>query len=103
MSKQFIRITSGWIPVSVLLLCTVALVAGQADANLPNAVKATPQPAPGVAIDIVLSRHMQEKLDSLAVVVDTLVSLPDELEISSDNADRRRSESDFDLLQPLRP
>ena len=34
MKRQFIRSTSGWIPVSVLLLLMIALAAGQAEANL---------------------------------------------------------------------
>ena len=44
MKKQFIRLTSGWIPVSVLVLFTIALVAGQARASLSEETRATPVP-----------------------------------------------------------
>ena len=33
MSKKFIRLTSGWIPVSVLLLCAAALISSPGDAS----------------------------------------------------------------------
>lgn len=39
MKRQFVRLTSGWIPVSVLLLLIVALVVGQAEANLPGQLR----------------------------------------------------------------
>ena len=44
MSRKFIKVTSGWIPVSVLLLCTVALVTGGqgADVQAEAAVLETP-------------------------------------------------------------
>lgn len=36
MSKKFIRVTSGWIPVSMLILFAIALAAGQARARLQH-------------------------------------------------------------------
>ena len=81
MKKQFIQLTSGWIPVSVLLLFTIALVAGQARANLPNEIKAAPIPAVTTSINIVLSSDVLKKLEALPIVVDTLLALPSDFEL----------------------
>lgn len=81
MRKRFIRLTSGWIPVSVLALFVVALVAGQARANLPNEIKAAPVPSSTTAITIVLTRDMLQKLRSLPLFVDTLLELPADLDL----------------------
>ncbi len=55
MHKKFIRMTSGWIPVSVMALLTVALIAGHARANLPKEVVAaqilTSDDQPGRSIE----------------------------------------------------
>jgi hypothetical protein len=84
MKKQFIQLTSGWIPVSVLLLFTVALVAGQARANLPNEIKAAPMPVVTTSINIVLSSGVSKKLEALPLVVDTLLALPSDIELGID-------------------
>lgn len=82
MKKQFIRLTSGWIPVSVLVLFTIALIAGQARANLPGEIKATPVfPA---SVNLVLSSDMLKRLESLPHMVDTVLALPSDLEVSVD-------------------
>jgi hypothetical protein len=84
MKQQFIQLTSGWIPVSVLVLFTVALVAGQARANLPNEIKAAPVPAITTSVNIVLHADVLGKLEAFPVVVDTLLSLSSDLEVSVD-------------------
>ena len=86
MKKQFIRLTSGWIPVSVLILFTVALVAGQARANLPNEIKAAPMLPTTTSITVVLTSDMLRKLESLPLVVDTLLELPADLEFVYDRS-----------------
>jgi hypothetical protein len=63
MSKRFIEMTSGWIPVFVLLMLAVALVNGQARA-----------------------KHADSATAAKAAVVETLVSLPDDIEIVLDAA-----------------
>jgi len=85
MKKQFIRLTSGWIPVSVLVLFTIALIAGQARANLPGEIKATPVlPVLTTSVNVLLSSNMPEKLESLPHMVDTVLALPSDLDVSVD-------------------
>lgn len=84
MRKQFIQLTSGWIPVSFLILFAIALVAGQARANLPSEIKAAPVPAMTTSINIVLSADVLRKLEALPIVVDMFLALPSDLELSID-------------------
>ncbi len=83
MSKQFIQMTSGWIPVVVMALLAVALIAGQAQANLPNELRAASTPAT-TSVNIVLSTQMLKKLDSLPAVVDALLAMPKDIELRID-------------------
>jgi hypothetical protein len=83
MKNRFIQLTSGWIPVSVLLLFTIALVAGQARANLPNELKAAPVPTITTSVNIVLNAEMLRQLESLPLVVDTLLALPLDISVRS--------------------
>jgi hypothetical protein len=80
MKQQFIQLTSGWIPVSMLALFAIALIAGQARANLPNEIKAAPVPATTTSVSIVLNVDVLRKLEALPLVVDTLLALPSDLE-----------------------
>jgi len=82
MQKQFIQLTSGWIPVSVLVLFTAALVMGQARANLSNEIKAVPVPAVTTSVSIVLNADILQKLEALPLAVDTLLALPSDLDVS---------------------
>jgi len=84
MSKQFIQITSGWIPVTVMALLTVALIAGQARANLPKDLIAAPVPAATTSVNILLSTQMLKNLDALPAVVDTLLAMPKDIELRID-------------------
>jgi len=84
MKKQFIRLTSGWIPVSVLVLFTAALVAGQARANLPNDIQAAPVTAAAHSVSIIISSDLLAQLEALPLVVDTLLTLPLDAEVSRD-------------------
>ena len=56
MRKKFIQLTSGWIPVSVLLLFAVALVTAQARGDLPIEVEPVHQPVTISLLKVVLSR-----------------------------------------------
>lgn len=84
MSKQFIQMTSGWIPVTVMVLLAVALIAGQARANLPNEFPAAPGPAATTSVNIVLSTQMLKELESLPAVVSTVLAMPKEIELHID-------------------
>jgi hypothetical protein len=79
MSKRFIHLTSGWIPVSMLCLLAVALVEGQARANLPATVIAPAQVADAT------DRSPAEP-DLLRLWVDTHLSVPKEIRVTIDAA-----------------
>ena len=71
--------------MSVLVLFTVALVAGQARANLPNEIKAAPITAITTSVNIVLNTDALQKLEALPLFVDTLLALPTEIKGASDS------------------
>jgi len=70
MSKKFIQITSGWIPVSILVLFAIAFVAGQARARVENEFGASAVPA----TDLIIVSGTQQGRDreSGRVVVDRI-------------------------------
>lgn len=87
MSKQFIQMTSGWIPIAVLALLAAALIAGQARANLPQEhspapLSTAPAPAP---VKILLNTRMLQKLDVLPAVADRLLDMSINIELRIDN------------------
>ena len=73
MRDRFIRYTSGWIPVSVLLLFTAAIVSGQAQANLPRQTRAAPPPAASDSVGF--SNDQLGRMQSRPLVVDTILAL----------------------------
>ncbi|MGI9202814.1 MAG: hypothetical protein ACR2Q3_02320 [Woeseiaceae bacterium] len=83
MSKQFIQMTSGWIPIAVMVLLAAALIAGQARANLPYEHRSAPVPA-AVPVKIVLNTEMLKRLDALPAVVDSLLAMPINIELRID-------------------
>jgi hypothetical protein len=85
MSKKFIQMTSGWIPVSVLLLFAAALIAGQARANLPADLKAVPAPMSAASMHIVVTgKLLKENLDDLPNVLESMLKLPIEVDLGND-------------------
>jgi len=82
MSKRFIEITSGWIPVSVLLLFTAALVTGQAQANLPDEAKSSSMPAAAASFNFVLNKDTLRNVEAVPLVIDSILALPSEFELS---------------------
>ena len=84
MKEQFIQLTTGWIPVSVLGMLMVALVAGQARANLPAELKAVPTAPITTSVNIVLHADVMKKLEALPLVVDALLALPSDLDVNID-------------------
>jgi hypothetical protein len=83
MRNQFIQLTSGWIPLSVLLLFAIALITGQARGNVPTEIQATPvPPVVTTSIDVVPDSDMLKKLETLPSVADKIMALPFDLEIS---------------------
>jgi hypothetical protein len=84
MSNKFIRLTSGWIPVSVLLLCAAALIAGQARANLPAEHRAAGLQAEPQDQAFVLETRLRDEIHSLRLFVATFLDLHDEIEVTID-------------------
>jgi len=82
MNKHFIQVTNGLVPVAVLLLLVVALVAGQARANLPGQVTAAAVPTLSAHTRVILSAAMRNNIQSLPQIVDTILTLPADIEIS---------------------
>ncbi len=82
MNKHFIQVTNGLVPIAVLLLLLVALVAGQARANLPGQVTAAAIPSLSARTNIILSTEMLKNIESLPQIVDTILALPAKLEIT---------------------
>jgi hypothetical protein len=84
MSKRFIEMTSGWIPVAVLLLFAAALVTGQARARLGDeigAVPAAPAAAPPLAtVDGVTSPES----GVIAVMLRSFIDLPEDTRLRLD-------------------
>ena len=68
MSKRFIALTSGWIPVFVLLMLTAALAAGQARNDRLAAV----HPATSVAVEVLvtLPGDVESTLDAVRQIID---------------------------------
>jgi len=100
MHKQFIRMTSGWIPVSVMALLAVALIAGQARANLPKEIVSVQIPMATTSLGAALNAELLRKLESLPTSVNTLLIAPENIgrrfdtrilrnELSSDQTIRR--------------
>ncbi len=82
MNKHFIQVTNGLVPVAVLLLLVVALVAGQARANLPGQVTAAAVPTLSAHTHVILNAAMLNKIQSLPQIVDTILTLPADIEIT---------------------
>jgi len=98
MNKHFIQVTNGLVPVAVLLLLVVALVAGQARANLPHQVTAGAVPTLSAQTSIILNAEMLRKIESLPQIVDTLLTMSADIELtinlltlpSINNSERQR-------------
>ena len=56
MRKRFIQLTSGWIPVSVLLLFAFALVTAQARGDIPVEVEPVHQPVAISLLKVVITK-----------------------------------------------
>ena len=61
MNKHFIQVTNGLVPVVVLMLLVVALVAGQARANIPGQVTAAAAPTLSAHTSVILNAEMLKR------------------------------------------
>jgi len=76
--------TSGWIPVAVLLLFAIALVTGQVDANLPDDIKASPPHLSKASMMLVVNGALVERPDVFPTALDSVLALPAEIEQAFD-------------------
>jgi hypothetical protein len=82
MNKQFIQVTNGMLPVAMLALLAVAFIAGQARANLPSEVAAASAPTVISNASILFSVEALKKAESLPHVLDAILSIPNEVELT---------------------
>jgi hypothetical protein len=82
MNSRFDQITKGLLSLAVVVMFTVALIAGQARANLPADVSATADFGPVVQTNLLLDAESLRKIHSLPYVIDIILALPIDLELS---------------------
>lgn len=82
MNSRIDQITKGLISVAVMLMFTVALIAGQARANLQADASAIDEIAFGSEMSMILDAESLRKLESLSHLVDVLIALPIDIELS---------------------
>jgi hypothetical protein len=79
MNSRFDQITKGLLSLAVILMLTIALVAGQARANLPADAQAAPEPVETVREGLILSADTLHAIESMPHLVGSLVTLPFDL------------------------
>ncbi len=82
MNSRFDQLTKALLSLAVILMFTVALIAGQARANLPAEVSTTADFSLATRVSIILDTESLQKIDSLLHVVDTILALPIDMELS---------------------
>lgn len=81
MSSKFIKATSGWIPVSVLLLLAAAFVTGNPRATAPAGTQVGEAPLTELHGQI---RSTLRDVDSVRYLMDSLVDVPERVELIID-------------------
>ena len=96
MSKKFIQMTSGWIPVSLLVLFAAAFALGPARAGMP-AEDGPKADEPSLAtVTVVVDQQMLEHLQVLPMVADALLNLPQGIEVRFDAGQLRGNDGESD-------
>ena len=100
MHSRIDQITKGLISLTVMLMFTVALVAGQARANLPQSVSSLGATETISSFDTESLR----RLESLPHLIELVLALPIDVEIRlGDHKVRNRDAVDSQLDQPAQP
>ena len=99
MNIRFDQLTKGLLSLAVILMFTIALIADQARANLPEEAKAAPEFDLARHVSVVLDPESLRKIDSLPHVVDTILALPIEIELTLRTGAADDAGSDQSLLQ----
>jgi len=81
MNSRFNQLTKVLISLSVLLMFTAALIAGQVRANLPAEVSAAQNFAGATRMSMILESESLRRIDSLSHVVDIILALPIDVEL----------------------
>lgn len=99
MNSRFDEITKGLLSLAVMLMLTVALVAGQARANLPVEAPVAPEFNLGTELNIAIDAEMLRKIEALPQVVDSILTLPVEIDVTFRGSNSSADTSDQSLLQ----
>ena len=82
MNSRFDQLTKGLLSLAVILMFTVALVAGQARANLPADATAAANFGGTTRIGIILDTESLQKIDASLHIVEKILALPIDIEFS---------------------
>ena len=82
MNSRFDPLTKGLLSLAVILMFTIALIAGQARANLPAEVSATSDFGLSTRMSVILDSESLSKIHSLPYAVDIILALPIDIELS---------------------
>ncbi len=102
MQRQFIQKTSGWIPVAVMALLAIALVAGQARANLPKEAVTGQIPLATTSLGAALNAELLRRLESLPTSVNSLLVVPESVSRRLDTRILRRELIDDQTVRRLK-
>ena len=76
-----LRIAEGLAGVSLLAVMTIALITGQARANLHESASAAARLSTSTKASLILTRERLRELESLPQIIDTVLALPIFIEI----------------------
>ena len=82
MNSRFDHLTKALLSLAVIIMFTVALIAGQARANLTAEVSTTADYGLVTQMSILLDAESLRKIRSLSYAVDTILALPIDIELS---------------------
>ena len=75
MNSRFDQLIKGLLSLAVILMFTAALIAGQANANLPVQAKATAEFGDPARTGIILNTEFLRKIESMPHLIDTILAL----------------------------
>jgi len=101
MQRQFIQKTSGWIPVAVMALLAIALIAGQARANLTKEVAKGQIPLATTSLGAALNAELLRRLESLPTSVNSILDVPESVSRRLDTRILRRELIDDQTVRRL--
>jgi len=99
MNSRFDQLTKGLISLAVILMFAAALIADQARANLHAAVPAAPDASLATHLSIILDKESLQKMDSIPNVINTILALPIEIELTLRAVKDKNARSGESLVQ----